>query len=169
MATKKQAAASKHAGRRYWLFKSEPEAYGFEQFQRDGRTFWHGVRNYEARNLLRDAIQVGDGVLFYHSSCAEPGIAGLAEVASAAYPDPTQFDRKSPYYDPKAAPDAPRWFGVEIVPVAAMRVPVTREMLKLEPALGAMMVLQRGARLSVQPVDPEHFARVCSMGGVAAR
>lgn len=155
--------------RRFWLFKSEPDVYGWDRFVEDGRTQWTGVRNYQARNLLRDDIRVGDAVLYYHSNADPTAVVGIARVSKAAWADPTQFDRKSPYFDAKATTEAPRWFGVEIVPVAAMRVPVTREMLKQDPALGDMMVLQRGARLSVQPVDPEHFARVCSMGGVAAR
>ena len=100
----------------YWLMKSEPDECSIDDvLAAPGRkTPWTGVRNYQARNFMRDAMRVGDGVLFYHSSCAEPGIAGLAEVASPAYPDPSQFERKSPYYDPKASRDAPRWFCVDV-------------------------------------------------------
>ncbi len=154
---------------RFWLFKSEPDVYGWTQFVADGRAQWTGVRNYQARNLLRDDVRVGDGVLFYHSNAEPLAVVGVARVTKAAFPDPTQFDPDSPYFDAKSTPVEPRWFGVELVPGAAMRVLVTREMMKLDPGLNGMMVLQRGARLSVQPVLPEHFARVCTMGGLAAR
>jgi predicted RNA-binding protein with PUA-like domain len=152
--------------RRFWLFKSEPDVYGFAHFQKDGRTQWTGVRNYQARNLLRDEIHTGDLVLYYHSNAEPTAIVGIARVSKDAWADETQFDPKSPYYDPKATREAPRWFGVEIVPVAAMPRPVDRDALKGEPALADMMVLQRGARLSVQPVDAAHFRKVCEMGMV---
>ena len=151
--------------RRYWLFKSEPDVYGWPHFEADGRTQWTGVRNYQARNLMRDDMQVGDLVLYYHSNSDPTAVVGVARVAKAASPDPTQFDRKSPYFDQKATGAAPRWFGVEIVPVCPMRQPVDRDALKAEASLASMMVLQRGARLSVQPVDEAHFRRVCAMGG----
>ncbi|MCX8004500.1 MAG: EVE domain-containing protein [Burkholderiaceae bacterium] len=112
---------------------------------------WTGVRNYQARNFMRDAMRVGDGVLFYHSGCAEPGIAGLAEVASAPYPDPTQFDRKSPYYDPAARPGAPRWWLVDVRALCKTRLVRLAE-LRAHPELADMRVLRRGNRLSITPV-----------------
>lgn len=153
------------SSRRYWLFKSEPGSYGFEQFARDRRTAWHGVRNYQARNLLRDDIVVGDGVLFYHSSAEPTAVMGIARVVKAGYPDPTAFDPRSPYHDPKSDPGEPTWFVVDVECVGPMRSPVTREMLKAEPELAGMMVLQRGSRLSVQPVTPEEWRVVLRLGG----
>ncbi len=141
----------------YWLMKSEPSEYGIDDLVRDGSVPWFGVRNYQARNFMRDRMQVGDGVLFYHSSCPEPGIAGLAEVASAPYPDATQFDAGSEYYDPRATPEQPRW---QLVDVCLMRktrlLPLTE--LRGRPELAGMQVLQRGNRLSITPVAPEEWA-----------
>jgi predicted RNA-binding protein with PUA-like domain len=151
--------------RRYWLFKSEPESYGFAQFQRDGRTAWNGVRNYQARNLLRDEIRVGDGVLFYHSSVDPNVIAGVAKVVANGYPDPMQFEPGSDYHDPDSDPDDPRWFVVDIACVGPMRTPVTRDQCKREPALAGMMLLQRGSRLSVQPVTPREWQTILALGG----
>lgn len=120
---------------------------------------WVGVRNYQARNFMRDAMRVGDGVLFYHSGCAEPGIAGIAEVASAAYPDATQFDRRSPYYDPASRPDAPRWLHVDIK--ALERTPLlSLARMRSLPQLAGMIVLKRGNRLSITPVEPDHWRAV---------
>lgn len=160
MATKKQATA-----RRYWLFKSEPDAYGFEQFARDKRTFWHGVRNYEARNLLRDTIQVGDGVLFYHSNSKPMAVVGVAKVVKAGYPDHTAFEPKHDYYDPDSDPSAPTWFMVDIECVGAMRTPVTRDAMKAAPELADMMLLRPGSRLSVQPVTKDEWRSILAIGG----
>lgn len=153
--------------RRHWLFKSEPEVYGIDAFEAEGRTLWTGVRNYQARNLLRDEVKPGDGVLFYHSNADPMAVVGVAEVVAAASPDPTQFDPKSPYYDPKSTPEAPRWLGVEIAFVARLATAVSREVLKGDPRLAGMMLLQRGARLSIQPVTDAHWAVVCDLGGFA--
>jgi len=138
---------------RYWLMKSEPSECGIDDLAKAPKQTvpWVGVRNYQARNFMRDEMQVGDGVLFYHSSCPEPGIAGLAEVASAAYPDATQFDARSHYFDAKSTPDAPRWLHVDVklvrkttlLPLAAMRE---------APSLATLQVLKRGNRLSITPV-----------------
>ncbi|MDH4182085.1 MAG: EVE domain-containing protein [Betaproteobacteria bacterium] len=117
---------------------------------------WTGVRNYQARNFMRDAMSIGDGVLFYHSSCAEPGIAGLAEVASASYPDPTQFDRKSKYFDPAAKKDAPRWILVDVHALRRTRLVSIAE-LREHKALADMAVLRRGNRLSITPVTPAEW------------
>ena len=138
----------------YWLMKSEPDECSIDDvLAAPGRkTPWTGVRNYQARNMLRDELRVGDGVLFYHSSCAEPGIAGLAEVASSAYPDPTQFARKSPYFDPKASRAAPRWFSVDVRATRKTRLVPLAE-LRARKALSGMAVLRRGNRLSITPVS----------------
>ena len=118
---------------RYWLMKSEPDETSIDDAlaAKDQTVAWTGVRNYQARNFMRDQMQVGDGVLFYHSGCAEPGIAGIAEVASTCYPDPTQFDRKSPYHDPKSSPDKPRWLLVDVRVLKKIRLKSQRKALSL--------------------------------------
>ncbi|MGA8007152.1 MAG: EVE domain-containing protein [Burkholderiales bacterium] len=138
----------------YWLMKSEPDECSIDDALAapGGKTPWTGVRNYQARNTVRDAMRVGDGVLFYHSSCAEPGIAGVAAVASTPYPDPTQFDRKSPYFDPKATRAAPRWFCVDVRATRKTRLVPLAE-LRAHKALAGMAVLRRGNRLSITPVS----------------
>src|SRR5246127_5492366 len=135
---------------RYWLMKSEPDEASIDHLaQAPHHTLpWTGVRNYQARNFMRDMMQVGDGVLFYHSSCPEPGIAGLAEVASGAYPDPTQFDAASKYYDPKATQEQPRWFCVDVRGIEKTPLLALKDMRSL-PALEDMLVLQKGSRLSI--------------------
>ena len=138
----------------YWLMKSEPDECSIDDALAapGGKTPWTGVRNYQARNTLRDAMRVGDGVLFYHSSCAEPGIAGVAAVASAPYPDPTQFERKSPYFDAKATRAAPRWLCVDVRATRKTRLVPLAE-LRAHKALAGMAVLRRGNRLSITPVS----------------
>ena len=135
----------------YWLMKSEPGECSIDDLVRLGHVPWFGVRNYQARNFMRDAMQVGDGVLFYHSSCPEPGIAGLAKVASAPYPDPSQFDTKSPYFDAKSTAENPRWSLVDVALVRKTRLLSLAEM-RSEPRLAGMQVLARGNRLSITPV-----------------
>jgi len=120
---------------------------------------WTGVRNYQARNFMRDAMQVGDGVLFYHSGCAEPGIAGIAEVASAAYPDPTQFDPASPYYDARSERSAPRWLLVDVRALRRTRL-LSLAQMRADPELAEMLTLRRGNRLSITPVAEEHWRRI---------
>lgn len=159
-------AGSEKRARRYWLFKSEPEVYGWDRLVRDGRTAWEGVRNFQARNLLRDEVQVGDGVLFYHSNQEPMAIVGVAKVVEAGYPDAAAFDRQSRYYDPDSDPAAPRWFVVDIAPVTALRTPLPRPALKAVPALAGMMLLRRGARLSVQPVTAAEWRTILRLGGV---
>jgi len=148
----------------FWLMKSEPEECSIDDLARaPAQTVpWVGVRNYQARNFMRDAMQVGDGVLFYHSSCAEPGIAGLAEVARAAYPDATQFAPASPYHDPKTRAEAPRWLHVDVRLRRKTRLLSLREM-RQQPALSTMRVLQAGNRLSITPVTPEEWAAVTAL------
>ena len=136
---------------RYWLMKSEPDEFSIDDLARDGSTPWFGVRNYQARNFMRDGMQVGDRALFYHSSCPEPGVAGVCEISAPAYPDTTQFDPKSPYYDPKSTREAPRWHNVEVRFIAKTRL-VSLAELRAEPRLASMRTLQRGNRLSITPV-----------------
>ncbi|RIK64246.1 MAG: EVE domain-containing protein [Planctomycetota bacterium] len=153
--------------RRYWLMKTEPETYSIDDLARDGRTCWDGVRNYQARNYMRDAMNVGDLVLIYHSNAEPTGIAGLARVAGAAYPDHTALDPKSAYFDPKATSGNPIWMMVDIEFVEKFVSPVTLERLRKEKSLSGMLVLQRGQRLSVMPVEEKHFKliRRLSAGG----
>jgi predicted RNA-binding protein with PUA-like domain len=150
--------------KRYWLMKSEPDAYSIDDLDRDGVTAWEGVRNYQARNLLRDEIRVGDGVLFYHSSTQPPGVIGLAEVVHESYPDRSQFDPASPYFDPKSTPEAPRWFVVDVRFVERFAAVVPLAVLQTTPGLEGMLVTKKGMRLSVQPVTPEEWGIVVAMG-----
>jgi predicted RNA-binding protein with PUA-like domain len=152
---------------RYWLMKSEPDEFSIDDLARaPGKTTpWFGVRNYTARNFMRDAMRLGDGVLFYHSSCPQPGIAGLARVASAPYPDATQFDPASPYYDPKARPDAPRWMLVDVAFVKKTRLMGLEEMRGYRP-LEDMITLRRGNRLSITPVTAHEWRFIVEMLGV---
>jgi predicted RNA-binding protein with PUA-like domain len=138
---------------RYWLMKSEPSEFSIDDLvrARSQTTPWVGVRNYQARNFMRDEMRIGDRAFFYHSSCAEPGIAGIAEISKLAYPDATQFDSKSPYYDPKSKRDAPRWVHVDVKLVRTTRL-VTLPMLRATPGLEDMVVLRKGNRLSITPV-----------------
>jgi predicted RNA-binding protein with PUA-like domain len=142
----------------YWLMKSEPEEVSVDDAIAAPKSTvaWTGVRNYQARNYMRDQMRVGDGVLFYHSSCAEPGIVGIGRVASTAYPDPTQFDRKSKYYDPKSKKEEPRWMLVD-VQVTKKIANITLPELRNRPELADMIVLKRGNRLSITPVEPKHW------------
>jgi predicted RNA-binding protein with PUA-like domain len=143
---------------RYWLMKSEPEEASIDDLAQACKATlpWTGVRNYQARNFMRDNMQVGDGVLFYHSSCAQPGIAGIAEVASAAYPDPTQFDSRSPYFDPKATRETPRWMLVDVSFVRKTPL-ISIAALREHPELESMRVLAKGNRLSITPVSAEEW------------
>ena len=143
---------------RYWLMKSEPADVSIDDLAAMPRQTvpWYGVRNYQARNFMRDQMQVGDEVFFYHSSCPEPGIAGLAKVAKLAYPDETQFDPKSKYYDPKATRETPRWFNVDVKYVKKTRLVGIQE-LREQKALANMRLLQKGNRLSITPVDPKEW------------
>ena len=140
---------------RYWLMKSEPCEFSIDDLAREGHVAWFGVRNYQARNFMRDQMRVDDGVLFYHSSCAEPGIAGLAVVSALAYPDETQFE-EGDYFDPKATRENPRWFNVEVKYVKHTRLMSLSE-LRACPELVTLRILARGNRLSITPVDPDEW------------
>ncbi|MBI5268777.1 MAG: EVE domain-containing protein [Burkholderiales bacterium] len=148
----------------FWLMKSEPDEASIDHLAAaPGQTLpWTGVRNYQARNFMRDAMRVGDGVLFYHSSCAEPGVAGLAEVARAAYPDATQFDPASPWFDAESTLAQPRWVHVDVKLVRKTRLLSLREM-RQAPALSTMLLLKPGNRLSITPVTPTEWQAVLAL------
>jgi predicted RNA-binding protein with PUA-like domain len=148
---------------RYWLMKSEPDVYSYADLERDRTTFWDGVRNFQARNSLRDDIKLGDGVLYYHSNSDPTGIAGIAKVVREGYPDPTQFEAKHAHYDPTADPADPRWYMVDIEAVKPVDPLIPLEQLKAEPGLEKMVVNQKGSRLSVQPVTEAEWQIVLAM------
>jgi len=139
--------------------KSEPESYGIGHLKKDKKTAWTGVRNFQARNFMRE-MQIGDQVLFYHSNCKVPGIYGIAKVVSAPYPDPTQFDPKSRYYEPRATKEKPVWDLVDIAFVKEFKEPVTLSDLRADQKFKAMLILQPGSRLSVTPMSSEHYSRI---------
>ncbi|HVN68651.1 MAG TPA: EVE domain-containing protein [Candidatus Binatia bacterium] len=147
---------------RYWLFKTEPSAYSFEQLRADKTTPWTGVRNFTARNNMME-MRAGDKGLFYHSSIAEPAAVGTCEVVTTAYPDFTQFDRSSEYFDGRAKPDKPIWFMVDVAFQRAFEHPVTLARMRAEPRLVGMALLRRGQRLSVQPVMPHEWKIVLEL------
>jgi predicted RNA-binding protein with PUA-like domain len=149
---------------KYWLMKSEPDECSIDDVlaARGRITPWSGVRNYQARNFMRDQMRIGDGVLFYHSSCEIPGVAGLAEVASAAYPDESQFDRKSPYYDPASTRESPRWFNVDVRALRKTRLLALTE-LRTQKGLAKMRLLQPGNRLSITPVSAPEWRLISKL------
>jgi predicted RNA-binding protein with PUA-like domain len=149
----------------YWLMKSEPDVYSIDDLERDGSTCWEGVRNYKARNNMRE-MKVGDEVLYYHSNQSPPGVVGVARVSEEAYPDHYAFDRKHKYYDPKSDPDDPRWWMVDIEFVAKADEPVTLPDIKADPALADMELVRYG-RLSVQSVKKAEFDQIKQMAGLA--
>ena len=147
----------------YWLAKSEPDVYSIADLKRDGVTGWEGVRNYTARNSLR-AMKVGDPVIFYHSNAEPPGIAGVARVAREAYPDPTQFQPDSHYYDEGSKPEDPRWSTVDVAWVETFAAVIPLEKLKADPELVGLEVTRKGTRLSVHPVSEAHYQRILKLG-----
>jgi predicted RNA-binding protein with PUA-like domain len=149
---------------RFWLFKSEPNAYSFDDLVRDGTAEWDGVRNFQVRNWLRDEIKTGDGVLFYHSGAKVIGVVGTATVVRDGYPDNTAWDPGSDHPDPKSTPDKPVWFMVDIEAVTKFGDTVTPDEMRAVPELGEMMVLKRGMRFSIMPVSAGEFAIVDAMG-----
>lgn len=156
------------APRSFWLMKSEPSVFSLDDLAARRSTSWDGVRNYQARNFLR-ACREGDGVLFYHSGIDEPAVAGTARVVRTAYPDPSQFDARSPYHDPTSTADTPRWDAVDLAFEARFARPVTLERMRTTPGLENMAVVRRGNRLSVMPVTPAEWKIVLSLGKRAAR
>jgi predicted RNA-binding protein with PUA-like domain len=151
----------------FWLLKTEPDVFSFDDLLRAPRhtTGWDGVRNFQARNFLRDEMKRGDGVLIYHSRQEPMAVVGEAVVARQGYPDPTQFEKGNDHYDAKSKPDAPLWFQVDVRAVAALKQPVTLEQIKATPELASMQLVRRGNRLSVQPVTNEEFRCVLRLGG----
>ena len=147
----------------HWLMKTEPDTFSIDDLKRKKREAWDGVRNYQARNFMRDDMRVGDGVFFYHSNCAEPGIAGLAEVATDAYPDPSQFDPKSKYFDPGSSRDNPRWMLVDVKFVKKLKRVITLDELKNHQALADMRLLRKGNRLSVMPVEAAEWKYILEL------
>lgn len=155
---------------RHWLVKSEPDVYSFDDLMRDRdrTTDWHGVRNFQARNLLRE-MKSGDAVLFYHSSCEPPHVAGIARVVREAYPDPSAWDPRSEYHDPASTREKPRWYMVDVQGERALPAPVTLAEIRANPKLVAMKLVQKGQRLSVQPVEAKEFAEVLRMAEAKAK
>ncbi len=149
----------------YWLMKSEPDTFSLDDLGKrpKGTEHWDGVRNYQARNMMRDQMKVGDKVFFYHSSCPQPGIAGIAEVVREAYPDDSAQNPESRYFDPKASPENPRWFMVDVRFKRKFKRLIPLAELKAEPALGEMLLVQKGSRLSIMPVTPEEWRQILSM------
>lgn len=147
----------------YWLMKSEPDAYSIDDLERDRLELWDGVRNYQVRNMIRDDMQPGDQAFFYHSSCEVPAIVGIVKIASQAYPDPTQFDERSKYFDPKSTQDNPRWFVVDVAFDRKLKRPVTLQEIKAHPGFASFMLTQRGTRLSIFPVSRKHWELVLSL------
>ena len=140
-----------------WLMKSEPDTYGIDDLKRDRREPWDGIRNYQARNMMRDDMQIGDKVFFYHSNCKDVGVVGVMKVAGKPYPDPTQFDPESNYYDPKSNPDDPRWCLVDVQFVKKLSRTISLAEIKAHPGLDDMILVRKGNRLSIMPVSEDHW------------
>ncbi|RYD23847.1 MAG: EVE domain-containing protein [Verrucomicrobiaceae bacterium] len=149
----------------YWLIKSEPDVFGIDHLEKVKQEPWSGVRNYQARNSMWKDMKPGDLALFYHSNAKPPGVAGIAKVAGDAYPDPTQFDKKSEYYDPKATPENPRWWLRDFEYVSTFKDMLTLEAMKADPVLSEMAVCQKGTRLSITPVEALHYKRAVKLAG----
>ncbi|HWU53194.1 MAG TPA: EVE domain-containing protein [Tahibacter sp.] len=148
---------------RYWLMKSEPEEFSIDALAKKKLEPWNGVRNYQARNYMRDGMKVGDGVLFYHSNCAEPGVVGIAEIRSEAHPDPSQFDPKSDYYDPASSREEPRWLLVDVGYKRKLKRTITLAELKDKPQLQDLALVKKGNRLSVMPVSKSEWDYILSL------
>jgi len=151
---------------KYWLMKSEPDVYSIDTLKKEKTTLWDGIRNYQARNFMMKDMEIGDQVLFYHSNHKPPGIAGLAVISKKAQPDPTQFDKKSQYFDPKSSEENPRWHCVEVKYNKKLKTYISLDDIREEKKLSDMMVIRKGSRLSIQPVTKKEFDQVCKMGGV---
>ncbi len=147
----------------HWLMKSEPGNYSIDDLKADRVTWWDGVRNYQVRNMMRDDFQKGDLAFFYHSACKEPGIVGIMTICSAAYPDPTAFDPKEKYFDPKSDPENPRWLMVDIRYRRKLKRPITLKELRTHEELAEMQLLRRGNRLSITRVTPGQWAFIMSL------
>ena len=148
----------------YWLMKSEPDVYGIDTLEKEGKTHWDGIRNYQARNFMRDQMRIGDQVLFYHSNARPPGVAGLAQVCSKPYPDFTAWDQTSDYYAPKSTPDKPIWVMVDVQFVEKFPTLVSLETIKTIPECHDMLLIKKGQRLSIQPITQLHYDTICKLG-----
>ena len=151
---------------KYWLIKSEPSEYSIERLEKESKTPWSWVRNYQARNFMRDEMRVGDMVFFYHSSCADVGIVGEAVVLSESYPDPTQFDAKSDYFDPKATKEKPIWYCVDIGFIEKYDTIISLADIRRNPELSSMRILQKGNRLSITPVSKKEYEKIQKMKNI---
>lgn len=149
---------------RYWLMKSEPDVFSIDDLQTKGYTQWEGIRNYQARNFMRDSMKVGDKMLFYHSNATPPGIVGTGVISKEAYPDHFAWDPTSHYFDPKSSPDNPRWVMVDITFDQKFKHMISLDTLKNDPFLEGMLVIKRGMRLSIQPVEESHFQHILNLG-----
>ncbi|MDO8608423.1 MAG: EVE domain-containing protein [Phaeospirillum sp.] len=149
----------------YWLMKSEPTSYSIDDLKRDKKTFWSGVRNFQARNFMRDQMKTGDLAFFYHSNAEPSGVAGIMRICKAGYADTTAFDPKDKHFDPKSIPTRPQWFMVDVQFVEKLPRFVSLEEIKRNPKLSGIMVAMRGSRLSIQPVSKAHFEIIQKMGG----
>ena len=148
---------------KHWLMKSEPDMFSIDDLEQRKTSLWDGVRNYQARNYMMKDMQVGDEILFYHSSTEPPGVVGRARVVGPAEPDPTQFDKKSDYFDAKAKPDQPRWFAIRAGFVEKFPRLIPLEEIRHEKTLSEMLLIKKGQRLSIQPVSAKEFACICKM------
>lgn len=147
----------------YWLIKSEPDVYSIDNLAKDGREKWDSIRNYQARNMMRDEMKIGDEIFFYHSSCKQPGIVGIAKVASKPYADPTQFDKNSSYFDATSKKDNPRWILVDVAFVRKLSRTISLTEIKADAELQGMILARKGNRLSIMPVEKKHWDRVLSL------
>ena len=147
----------------YWLMKSEPDVYSIDNLAKDGREMWDSIRNYQARNMMRDDMRIGEEIFFYHSNCKEPGIVGIMKVASEPYPDPVQFDQKSRYFDEKSSKDNPRWILVDVEFVRKLSRNITLTEIKAQKSLEDMILTRRGNRLSIMPVEKKHWNKILSL------
>jgi predicted RNA-binding protein with PUA-like domain len=146
-----------------WLMKSEPDVYSIDHMRADGREMWDSIRNYQARNMMRDDMKIGDEIFFYHSNCKEPGIVGITRVASEPYPDPIQFDETSRYFDPKSTQENPRWILVDVEFVKKLSRNITLAEIKAEKSLEDMILTRKGNRLSIMPVEKQHWNKILSL------
>ena len=154
---------------RYWLMKSEPEVYGFDDLKKEKIDHWDGIRNYQARNFMRDLMQRGDLAFFYHSNCEEPGIAGIMQINRTAYPDFTAFDTSQKYYDPKSDPSNPRWYMVDVKYVRKLKRYIALRELKLHKALADMRLLKKGNRLSILPIEKKEWDYILKLENKAPK
>lgn len=147
----------------YWLMKTEPDVFSIDDLKKNKKTSWEGVRNYQARNFMRDQMKLGDQVLIYHSSCKVPAVAGVAKVIKEAHPDPSSWDKKSPYFDPKSSKENPRWFMVDLAFVKKFSQVISLSEIKKEKSLAQMKLVQKGNRLSIMPLTQKEFKKILSM------